>query len=74
MHELLDSRIYTEKGAEMKKVQRIERICLYREAEDEIHALLHYCFCLTVYITISHFIYAVLEDTTRRTCFLLHSI
>jgi hypothetical protein len=34
---------------------------LYREAKDEIHALLYCCFCLTVYITVSHFIYAVLE-------------
>jgi len=52
---------------EMKKEQRIESkknrewICLYKETEDEIHALLHYCFCLSVYITHPQFIYAVLE-------------
>jgi len=52
---------------EMKKEQRVESkknrewICLYREAEDEIHALLHYWFCLSVYITHPQFIYAVLE-------------
>ena len=34
---------------------------MYKEAKDEIRALLYCCFCLTVYITISHFIYAVLE-------------
>jgi len=45
----------------MKKEQRVERkknrewICLYREAEDEIHALLHYCFffnCLHYYFSL----------------------
>jgi hypothetical protein len=51
----------------MKKEQRVERkknrewICLYKEAEDEIHALLYYCFCLNVHITNPKFIYAVLE-------------
>jgi hypothetical protein len=47
----------------MKKKQRVKRkknrewICLYREAEDEIHALLHYCFffffnCLHYYFSL----------------------
>ena len=60
---MIDSDIYIE----MKKEQKVESkknrewICLYREAEDEIHALLHYCFCLSVYITHPQFIYAVLE-------------
>ena len=50
-----------DEGAESRKEEEQRMNLLYREAEDEIHALLYYYFCLSVYITHPQFIYAVLE-------------
>ena len=50
-----------EEGTESGKEEEQRMNLLYKEAEDEIHALLYYYFCLNIYITHPQFIYVVLE-------------